>query len=55
MSTSSFAQEQAGVPSFDLAGITNTVGCLIAICPTGEQKANMLPFCTWFFERAQLR
>ena len=31
MSTSSFAQEQAGVPGFDLAGITNTVGCLIAI------------------------
>src|ERR1700720_2105230 len=31
MSTSSFAQEQAGVPGFDLAGTTNTVGCLIAI------------------------
>jgi predicted metalloprotease with PDZ domain len=23
--------------------------------PPGEQKANMLRFCTWFFERAQLR
>jgi hypothetical protein len=22
---------------------------------TGEQKTNMLRFCTWFFERAQLR
>ena len=22
---------------------------------TGEQQANMLRFCTWFFERAQLR
>src|ERR1700689_1118926 len=31
MSTSSFAQEQAGDPGFDLAGITKTVGCLIAI------------------------
>jgi hypothetical protein len=25
------------------------------LAPTGEQKANMLRFCTWFFERAQLR
>ncbi len=31
MSTSSLAQERAGVPGFDLAGITNTVGCLIEI------------------------
>jgi hypothetical protein len=23
--------------------------------PNGEQTANMLRFCTWFFERAQLQ
>jgi hypothetical protein len=54
MSTSSFAQEQAGV-RFDLAGITNTVGCLIAIWSYWRTKGEYATLCLWFFESAQLR